>query len=1035
MALKLIVGPPNSGRAGGVRGWLAERARDGRGPLLVVPTATDVQRFRRELAGLDRSDREPVAVGAEVVGFGPLFAIVARALDGGGEQRIAPEQRAALVRRAVARVALRGPLAESAARPGFPIELDRLISDLQAAGADPAAIPDAARKRPALAGLADLYRGYLAAVAQLEGRTDGHGVARAATDSLRARPEGWEARPVAFYGFDDMTGEQLRLVEALADAAEVLVTVTFEDREALAERARLRAELLEGSSDVDEQRLDRNPAYTESALLRHLERQLFAARPQPAELDPAADGGLVVLEAAGLRVQAEQIAIEVARLLVEEGQRPDEVTIAVRSPGVVGPLLAAALAEQGVPAALQAELPVTGTATGRGVAALTRAALPGGGASDVLAFLRAPGVVGAASVDGFELALRRAGVREAGDAVDLWEQRQRDKDGGRPLRELAQLRDARDPAEALSALRRIARGLAERPQERVDGARDETEAVELRAAAAIGAALDALAELGLLSDPSAALAEALSAIEALELPALQGAGEGRVLITSPAAIRARPVANLFVASIQEGEFPAPDRADPLVLDRDRGLLGLPGRASHEAEERFLFYSCVSRPTRRLYLCWRSAEEDGSAAGRSSFLEQVGRAIDPADALGALAPLTRRRELDRIAPAPEEAGSPRQLARALASSFGPAAPSAVSATSVPPETAAGVTADLERALAANAKPGPLTDPGVLAELGERRLFGTSTLEEWMGCSYRWFVGHELSPRPLGPAPEPLAQGGLLHRVLQLLYGERPGGTEAPSPASLASWVQRGAELTEELAGEAGLGGSRPEQIASRSRIEGLIARFLRHEAELAAERRLRPAVFEGGFGERESDERPPLELGDFALHGSIDRIDLTPDGEAGAIFDYKTSREVSIGKHLSTREAIAEHGKLQPGLYALAVRELWGVEPLAALYYPLAATEKPGPRGIARADQVDGELAGLEISGSKDDRLDPDAFAGALDAARETAISIVTEMRAGKIDRVPLGGDCGYCEYSSVCRIERAARIDPEEPDRDEEGAE
>lgn len=47
MPLSLIVGPPNSGRAGEVRRRFVEAA--GAEPLLVVPTGDDVARFEREL--------------------------------------------------------------------------------------------------------------------------------------------------------------------------------------------------------------------------------------------------------------------------------------------------------------------------------------------------------------------------------------------------------------------------------------------------------------------------------------------------------------------------------------------------------------------------------------------------------------------------------------------------------------------------------------------------------------------------------------------------------------------------------------------------------------------------------------------------------------------------------------------------------------------------------------------------------------------------------------------------------------------------
>ncbi|HXQ89764.1 MAG TPA: hypothetical protein VN733_09005, partial [Solirubrobacterales bacterium] len=71
MPLKLIHGPPNSGRAGLVRREFA--AAHGRDPVLVVPTVDDVFWFERELCG------EGALLGGAAMTFGALFRTVATA--------------------------------------------------------------------------------------------------------------------------------------------------------------------------------------------------------------------------------------------------------------------------------------------------------------------------------------------------------------------------------------------------------------------------------------------------------------------------------------------------------------------------------------------------------------------------------------------------------------------------------------------------------------------------------------------------------------------------------------------------------------------------------------------------------------------------------------------------------------------------------------------------------------------------------------------------------------------------------------------
>src|SRR3954466_7148750 len=76
MPLTLITGPANAAKAGEVLGRF--RAVLDRAPLLVVPTAADVDHFQRELAA------GGALVGGSVVPFGSLVRSIAAAVGGGG---------------------------------------------------------------------------------------------------------------------------------------------------------------------------------------------------------------------------------------------------------------------------------------------------------------------------------------------------------------------------------------------------------------------------------------------------------------------------------------------------------------------------------------------------------------------------------------------------------------------------------------------------------------------------------------------------------------------------------------------------------------------------------------------------------------------------------------------------------------------------------------------------------------------------------------------------------------------------------------
>jgi ATP-dependent helicase/DNAse subunit B len=1008
MGLSLIVGPPNSGRAGAIRERLVESL--GRDPVLVVPTLEDASRFERELC-------EPgnAVLGASILTFERLFEEVARATGARVPPSLTGPQAGHVARRAIASTELR-ILARSARRPGFAAALASLIDELQAACLDPRTVSALAADgddSAYLGELAALFSAYVSLRDEL-GLGDSHVIAADATAAVRARGDAWGARPVLLYGFDDMTVEQLELVGALADVTEVTATVTFEDRDALAARSSLRGELVARGGEIVRE-TGPDPAHTESPILYHLERGFLVEGCERRPLDP----GLMPMEAAGERGQAEQIGAEIARLLAA-GVPADEIAVVLRNPDRDGPLYESVLATLGVPVAVEARLPLARTAVGRGLAALIRTAFGSRTADDLLVFLRTPGRAHPDQADWLERAIRRHRLRTAEEALDAWR--------GRELFELADVRGAAGPRELLLELARLARGIAEYPYERGAPRVERERALELRAAAVAAAALEEIADLPRVENGAA---EATACLEVLEVPLWRGPSDGHVRVTSPYRIRARRVEHLFVASLQEGEFPRSDSGEPLLSDEQRAALTVPRRAETADEERYLFYVCLSRPMRRLHLCWRSCDDEGAPAARSPLLDDVRDLLEPAppaaDEPDPLDSEIRRRTLADVVLAAGSAPTPDELARAIA-----AAPRR-NGVEVPAEL------ELERALAdalrerleraaerADLSPGPIQTPAVLDELRARELFGASTLEGYALCSYRWFVDHELGPRGLDPDPDPLLHGSVIHRVLEELYRDPPGPGSRPTPESLAAWRRRAAELTSALAADAGLGGGDARSAASRARVEALVGGFLGRDARRASPLRPNPALIEASFGRGGEDARPPLEIGDFELHGKIDRIDVAGGDEpAGLVRDYKLSRLVPSAAKLEAE------GKLQLPLYAHALERLWGIRPVGGVYEPLGATDDPRPRGFLRAEAKDGALEGLELVST--DLLADDAFEEVLSGAAERAGEIVAAMRAGRIDRDPIDDECPrFCTFQAICRRERAPRQATVAADEDEE---
>ncbi|HXR31600.1 MAG TPA: PD-(D/E)XK nuclease family protein [Solirubrobacterales bacterium] len=969
-----------------------------RDPVLVVPTRDDVYAFQRELCA------SGAVLGADVMTFDDLFLAVATAGGAPPGSVLSPAQRLGAVAAAVTeRRSEMGPLRGSVHHPGFPLALERLLDELQGAGLEPADVEAAAGTLEGSAYLGDvstLFAGYTRVRDEL-GTVDTHAIAREAIGLLKAESRFWR-RPVFLYGLDDLTRNQLDLIRALAAVAEVTMTLPYEKGHTALEGRN--APLLEaldeiGIDSVEETAAD--PGNTESPLLFHLERGFGRDGAEPLPVDES----LVFLRSAGERGEAEAIAVEVARLLAE-GTDAEQIAIVVRDPARRGPLIASILESYGIPTALEAEVPVGSTAVGGSLTALLEAMLGTGRATDLLRYLRGPSGFSPGQVDWFERRLRRNRVQTATEALRLWEE-----DCGEPPADVASVREAAGrPRDLAAVVGKIAAAMSARVGS----------TLEARAAGAVTIAMAERAEL----DGLAPLPESIArAVAGIAVRVWSGPIEDRVRIADPRRVRAARFDNVFVASLQDGEFPrGAGHADPFLSERQRESLGLQPRHADEAEERYLFHACLALPRRRLFLSTRDSDENGAAEAPSPFIADVRQMLAPT--AGEVRGRALAEVVHRVADAPSET----ELARAIAAR-GPAAD---------PERlleiagAAEATADRVRDRLATARvteaatraPGPLSDPSVLAALADVHAYGGTTLEGFDVCSYRWFVSHELSPQPLDPPPDPLVQGGIMHAALYALYKERPKGDALPRPGSLDAWIARSHELVDEIEATRGLG-EHPAERAMLARVKGLLSRFLAEEAGRKTGG-FEPWLLEEEFSESEEVEQPVLELDGWRLHGAIDRVDRSPDGRA-LVIDYKLSSKVS------SREKLEEEAKLQLQLYLIAVAELWGVEIVGGLYHPLRGTSERRPRGLV-LDDAAADLAGYGLS--RTDRVDAEQFDELLADARARAGAIVERMRAGRIDRDPGPrpglrdhGICPpFCDFAPICRRDRA----PVEPLGDEE---
>src|SRR2546421_5616148 len=366
LGLKLITGPANAGKVALLLRRYLEALSDE--PYLIVPNRSDVERVERDLLEL-----HPALLGGSIGTFDDLFKQIARRSK--DSRRVASEtQRGLIVRRALAGRSLNG-LGRSARFGGFADALLSTLVELESGLLDPNDLDGE---------LAALYAAYRAELDRL-GLWDQDLRRRHAAELVAGDLDAWRGEPVFAYGFEDLTGAEWALLQALAGRTEVTVSIPYEPgRPAFASLTRTMDDL---SALADGRIEELPPGFDQVAApaLAHLERTLFSER-APADAPPI-DGALRFFEAAGTRGALELVGEELLAL-VRAGVAPEQIGIVCPSLERWQAPLETALGTLGVPYALEAYAPFDRTPYGQALLSLLRFAWLGGGRGGLYGFLR-----------------------------------------------------------------------------------------------------------------------------------------------------------------------------------------------------------------------------------------------------------------------------------------------------------------------------------------------------------------------------------------------------------------------------------------------------------------------------------------------------------------------------------------------------------------------------------------------------------------------------------------------------------------------
>jgi ATP-dependent helicase/DNAse subunit B len=972
LSLSLLAGPANAGKVA----LLLERylARLDDEPTLIVPNASDVDRVERDLLA-----RCGCLFSGSIVTFDKLFE---RLVDRDPDRRpvASDAQRALVARRAVEAVELEG-LAGSSRTGGFAESLLATLGELESGLLDPDDLEGE---------LAALYTAYRAELARL-GLWDADLLRRRAAERLAGQLDAWQGTPVFAYGFEDLTGAQWSLLEALAGRADVEVSLPYEPGRVAFASLRRTVEDLSRLADGRIEELPARSSEYQAPALAHLERALYQESPPAA---PPLEGAIRFFEGAGTRGTLELVGDEILEL-IRTGTPADRIAVVAPSLDRWRAPLDTVLGGLGVPYAVASRARFGSTPLGHAALQLLRYTWLEGTRRELFSFLRSPySGLARSSVDFVEGRLRGRAIHTP---ARVEEEAERLREA--PVQALADLRTAATPTAGARALLRSMLRAAYGTEAPPAG---ETSRLDLRAYGAAARVLDELDRMAKLGEPIEG-DDVLSALERAEIRLNVADEVGRVAVLDLSRARTRRFDVVFLVGLEEGSLPRRARVSPFLDDDERKRLGSRlERPDEVSRDRYLFYTACTRPTRRLYLVRQAASDDGAPVEASPFWHEVTAVFDAEDVKRA----TSQRPLSALTWPLDGAPTERERLRALA---------LLGAEDTDAALALADANDwrrrLDRALGAFSRHTELKNPAVRDWFGARTTFSATELERFADCSSAWLIERIVSPKTIDAVVDPMLRGSVAHQTLYRFYSGLP--KELGSDRVDEQNVERALGFLRRCLDDALRGGVRLELTELQAaELEETLWRdlegFVRDESKSPLT--LLPRRFEVAFGsERSAPElQRGLELGDgLFLSGKIDRIDVDPYSARGIVQDYKSGRTAHSAKQID------EELRLQVPLYMLVLRDLVGVEPLGGVYRALGGVRVT--RGLLHAGARE-DLPGYQ----RNDYLEEDEFWRVIESARGRAHDYAERIRAGDVQHDPKGGTCPtWCDLWPMCRIERA----------------
>ncbi|MEI7028188.1 helicase-exonuclease AddAB subunit AddB [Paenibacillus sp. y28] len=551
----------------------------------------------------------------------------------------------------------------------------------------------------------------------------------------------------------------------------------------------------------------------------------------------------------------------------------------------------------------------------------------------------------------------------------------------------------------------------------------------------------------------------------------------QVLIGSMDRTRSRPIQVAFILGASEGVMPAVMSEDGVLTENERealtdgGLELANGSRRKLLDERFMIYTALTLPSRKLWLSYPLADEEGGALLPSEIVRHLGRLFPGMKAIPLQtepdAGMSDAEQLHTLA-APDKALS--YLVAQLREwrkqgHIGALWWDTYNWFASQPEWGTRL-ASAVRSLFFTNRALRLQRETSRELYGEHLLASVSRMERFVACPFSHFSSHglRLRERPVFRLEAPDI-GELFHAALsafasQLLVDRMSwGDLTAEECLRRASTIVDG--LVPRLQGEILLSSKRYHYIARK--LKSIVGRASIALGEHARRSQFQPLALELGFGP--GQQLPPLEFrldngSTMNIIGRIDRVDQAEgdDGLLLRIVDYKSSQtslklaEVYYGLSLQTLtylDVVITHAEQWLGRKAT---------PSGALYFhvhhPLLKKVNGVPaeqaerelfkrykmKGMVRADLetvrlMDGELrdghgtsdllpVGIKKDGgftARSSIMTDEEWKKLQGHVRKVIRRIGTEVTEGVVDISPykLGKHtaCTFCPYKPVCQFD------------------